>query len=295
MKTMICGPRGFLGSAFLQAIPDAVASQVDISDPAQVAAELDRRRPDVLINCAGKTGRPNIDWCETHKLETARANITGPLVLLDQCLARGVYLIHIGSGCIYEGDNHGLGFGEQDPPNYRGSYYSRTKICADDGLADFPVLILRLRMPFDDSTNPRNLLNRLAGYRQVLDEQNSLTYLPDFVAAARRLIQQRATGIYHIVNPGATSPYEIMRRYQALIDPGHEFKRLEARGLADLVATGRSNCVLSTKKLEAAGLKLRPIDQAVDLALRSLAVELGKPSRNATSEYITRHAKSSCG
>ena len=41
--------------------------------------------PDVVINCAGKTGRPNVDWCEDHKEETVRANVTGPLILLDEC------------------------------------------------------------------------------------------------------------------------------------------------------------------------------------------------------------------
>jgi dTDP-4-dehydrorhamnose reductase len=41
---------------------------------------LDEVKPDVVINAAGKTGKPNVDWCEDHKEETLRSNDTGPLV-----------------------------------------------------------------------------------------------------------------------------------------------------------------------------------------------------------------------
>lgn len=115
MKTMVCGPKGFLGTAFLKAIPSAIPSQVDICDLEQVGDALDRHWPDVVINCAGKTGQPNIDWCETNRLVTAQANITGPLVLLGECMARDIFLAHIGSGCIFEGDNQGCGFSVTRP------------------------------------------------------------------------------------------------------------------------------------------------------------------------------------
>jgi hypothetical protein len=33
----------------------------------QVAAEIDAIKPTHVFNCAGLTGRPNVDWCEDHK------------------------------------------------------------------------------------------------------------------------------------------------------------------------------------------------------------------------------------
>lgn len=151
------------------------------------------------------------------------------------------------------------------------------------------MLILRLRMPFDNRGHPRNLLCRLATYQKVLDIQNAITYLPDVVAAACQLINRRATGIYHIVNPGTTSPYDIMVRYQTIVNPKHNFERLDADGLAELVTTGRSNCVLSSHKLESAGLKLQRVGTAVDTALRSLRTELTQSvgsSPSTTKEYV---------
>lgn len=260
-----------MGGCFRSAYPGATLADADVADRAAVAAALDAARPDVVVNCAGKTGRPNVDWCEDHKTETLRANVTGALIVLEECLARDVYLVHLSSGCIYEGDNGGAGFSEEDSPNYRDSFYSRTKAWADQILRDFSALTLRLRMPFDGSTSERNLLTKLRKYRRVLTEPNSLTHLPDFFATATRLIARRATGVYNVVNEGAISPFEIMTRYRELVDPAHNFEPLPLRQLGEVTRAGRSNCLLSTAKLRAEGLALPAVGDAVDRALGALA------------------------
>ncbi len=210
---------------------------------------LDAHKPSVVINCAGKTGSPNIDWCEDHKSETLRSNVTGALHVLESCLQRGIYLVHLSSGCIYEGDNDGRGFSEDDPPNYAGSFYSRTKAWADQIMREFPVLTLRLRMPFDGTLSPRNLIMKLRKYPRVLTSTNSITHLDDFVAAGMQLIARRATGVYNIVNEGTISPYEIMTRYRELVDSQHRFEPLTLAQLGEVARAGRSNCLLSTARL----------------------------------------------
>lgn len=269
-KTLIFGGNGYIGGKLKEMYPDAAAPKVDIADPIAVRAALDEVKPDIVINAAGKTGKPNVDWCEDHKEETLRSNVTGPLVLLEECMKRKIYLIHIGSGCIYGGPKVG-GYTEEDEPNFIGSFYSLTKAMSDRLLKPFPVLQLRIRMPFDSSSSPRNLLTKLLKYKKVLDEPNSITYMPDFFSTLQTLIEKRATGIFNMVNPGAVSPYEIMVRYKKEIDPSHEFERLPLDHLPDVVKAGRSNCVLSTKKLESYGIKLRPIDDAITHAFSQLS------------------------
>ncbi|HKB41910.1 MAG TPA: sugar nucleotide-binding protein [Gemmataceae bacterium] len=274
-RILLFGGRGFLGQALRSVYPAAAAPEVDIADAAAVAAALDAIRPDVVVNCAGKTGKPNIDWCEHHKDETLRSNLTGALVVLHECLQRGVYLVHFSSGCIYEGTKGGTGFTEDDPPNYTGSFYSRTKAWADQVLRDFPVLTLRLRMPFDGSQSDRNLIMKLRKYRRVLTVPNSITHLPDFFAVVEQLISRRATGIRNVVNEGTISPFEIMTRYRELVDPKHTFEPLPVAQLGEVAATGRSNCLLSTARLRSEGLQLPPVRDAVDRALHVLAARLG--------------------
>lgn len=269
MKVLIFGSKGYLGNYFLQRYPDASTPSVDIADSLSVQKVLDEEKPDVVINAAGKTGRPNVDWCEDHKMETLRSNVTGPLVLLEECLKRGVYFVHLGSGCIYQGDaSHP--YTEDDEPNFAGSFYSRTKCWTDQILRDFPVLQLRLRMPFDDTLHPRTLIGKLIKYDRVLDVQNSLTYLPDMLDTAQKLIEKRKTGIYNMVNPGAISPYQIMEMYKEKVDPSHSFERLTLEDLSDVVKAGRSNCVLSTEKLKKEGIELRPVQVVLMHALEEI-------------------------
>lgn len=267
VKICLFGSRGYLGAHFLALYPDAVCPSADIADPRAVAEVLDREKPDTVINCAGKTGRPNVDWCETHKEETLRSNVTGPLVLLEECGKRGILWVHLSSGCVYEGDRGGRGFSEDDPPNFFGSYYSRTKAWSEMLLKEFPVLIVRLRMPFDGSANERNLLQKLKKYERVLDVPNSITHLPDFLRAVASLIEKRKLGIYNIVNDGPISPYRIMELYREIVDPSHVFKRLTLSDLPSVVKAGRSNCVLSIEKLRAEGIEMPTAEEAVRKAL----------------------------
>lgn len=270
MKVVVFGGRGYLGEHVLRHYPNAIAPSVDIADRAAVSAILDAEKPDIVINAAGKTGRPNVDWCEDHKQETLHANVTGPLILLEECGKRDIYWVHLSSGCIYTGDNGGIGFGEDDPPNFEGSYYSRTKAWAEALLREFPVLILRLRMPFDDSLNDRSLITKVSRFARVNDVENSVTYLPDFLEAASALIERRATGIYNLVNPGLITPYRIVELYREIVDPAHQAERVTGEALASLSKAGRSNCILSTAKIEAEGIRMRPVEEAVRSALTAI-------------------------
>lgn len=267
---MIFGGNGFLGQRFKALYPDASTPSVDVGDPAAVAAVIDQEKPEIVINCAGKTGRPNVDWCEDHKQETLHSNVLGPLVLLEECMKRGIYMVHLSSGCIYEGDKGGRGFSEDDAPNFYGSYYSKTKLWSDQMLKDFPVLQLRIRMPFEGTEDPRNLLTKIRKYTRVLDVENSLSYVPDVLAAASFLINKKTTGTYNIVNPGSMSPYRAMLRYKELVEPSHVFERLDLKDLSEVARTGRSNCVLSGEKLAAAGFQMKPVNDALDEALLQL-------------------------
>ena len=157
-KIIIFGGNGYLGGKLKEMYPGAFMPIIDIADPLTVRAVLDEVQPDVVINAAGKTGKPNVDWCEDHKEETLRGNVTGPLVLLEECMKRGHYLVHIGSGCIYTGPKAG-GYTEEDEPNFTGSFYSLTKAMSDRLLRPFPVLQLRIRMPFDGTKSKRNLMS----------------------------------------------------------------------------------------------------------------------------------------
>jgi 3,5-epimerase/4-reductase len=265
MSTLIFGG-GFLGERLARELPDAVLSRVDITDRDAVDGAIFEARATAVVNCAGKTGRPNVDWCETHREATWRSNVLGPLVLAEACEAAGAYLLHVGSGCVFYGPSPSPGGWREDDPANPISYYSRSKYAADLLLAPRPdVAVVRIRMPVDAAPHPRNLITKLAGYAQVIDVENSVTVIDDLVAAMRSLVAKRATGVFHVTNPGTMRHRDLLARYRELVDPSHRCELIEegelvARGLA---LAPRSNCVLASSRLEALGIHLRPIDVAL--------------------------------
>jgi dTDP-D-glucose 4,6-dehydratase len=233
-----------------------------------LSAFLDKEKPNIVINAIGKTGRPNIDWCEENKQLTIESNVIAAANLCIECSKRDIYFVHLGSGCIYYGDNNGKGFSEEDEPNFYGpQFYAKSKILAEKILKEFPSLIIRLRMPIDEEPNKRNLIDKLLKYNKLINIQNSVTIIPDMLDSLNILIQKRKTGIYNIVNPGTISAAEIMEMYKQLIDSSHNFEILSLEELDSLTKGKRSNCVLNTEKLKSEGINLPEIHNAVRTCL----------------------------
>lgn len=263
MKYLIFG-KGYIGNKFKTFLQEeANISDLRLDDYSTIKNELEKERPDVVINCAGKTGRPNVDWCEDHKMETLSSNVTAPLILARACDELGLYMVHVGSGCVYEGYKNGEGYSEADAPNFFGSYYSRTKIWSETILNEFPVLQLRLRMPFDSVPDQRNFISKIIKYPKVISISNSISIIEDFLKAAVALIEKRETGIFNMTNPGVIDHAEILEMYKEFVDPSYTYQLFSLEEMEKITKARRSNCGLSSKKLEAKGIHMRPIKEAV--------------------------------
>jgi 3,5-epimerase/4-reductase len=274
MKTVVFG-RGFLGTRFAAELPNVVLAEADITEEHAIRQVLERERPDAVINAAGKTGRPNVDWCESHQAETFSANVTGALVLARVCASAGCYLLHLGSGCIFFGASPDpRGWTEDDFAN-PAAFYSRTKYAADLVLSRLPaVAVLRLRMPIDHAPGPRNLITKLAGYKQVIDVENSVTVVEDLVGVVAGLLERRAAGVFHATNPGTMRHRDLLALYREVVDPKHTCELIGAEELVErgLAVKGRSNCVLVNDRLPALGIEMRPIDVALRATMERYAL-----------------------
>ncbi len=265
MSILVFGP-GFLGHRVAATLPSAVLSTVDIGDAEAVRAELARVRPRAVINAAGKTGKPNVDWCESHPIETYRSNVVGALTLAGVCQAESVHLVHLASGCIFYGDSPTPGGWREDDFANPSAVYSRSKYAADLVLSTLPnVAIARLRMPIDSAPGPRNLITKLAAYPQVIDVENSVTVVDDLMAVLGELVVRRATGIFHVVNPGTMRHRDLLALYKEFVNPDHQVTLVTPEVLLErgAIAKARSNCILASARLEAIGIRMRPIDVAL--------------------------------
>jgi 3,5-epimerase/4-reductase len=96
------GRTGWIGQMLVAQLraagKDVVIAESRLEKVQDVAAELDTVSPTHVLNAAGLTGRPNVDWCEDHKDEVIRVNLVGTLGLLDSCETRGIHCTNFATG-----------------------------------------------------------------------------------------------------------------------------------------------------------------------------------------------------
>lgn len=274
MKILIIGA-GWLGRRCAESWPDVVMSDKIINTVDDVLALLDEHRPDAVLNSAGIVGKPNVDWCETNQMETIKGNTILPLIIAEACQKRGVYLLHMATGCIFYGDAPDKVAWKEDDYANPVAVYTRTKYAADLCLATLPkVGIARIRMPIDSIPFAANLVDKITKYPRVIDVENSLTIVPDMIRVFHELLEKKAEGIFHVVNPGTIKHREIIAMYEELVDPARSKNEWIAE--EDLVGAGlakkkRSNNIMSSGNLEKYGIHMQPVKEALREALTEYA------------------------
>jgi len=170
------------------------------------------------------------------------------------------------------------GFTETDTPNFSFrsppcSFYSGTKALGEEAIVGVgQSYIWRLRIPFDEFDNARNYLSKVQRYAKVYDNVNSISHRRDFVAACLDTWEKRVPfGIYNVTNPGAVTTRQVVETIQRVLKPARPFEFWESDEEFYKVAakTPRSNCIMDSSKLLAAGIKIRPVDEALEHSLRN--------------------------
>lgn len=264
-------------------------AEIDYADVATLTKALRQGKPDFLINAAGYTGKPNVDACEDDKTNCLFGNAILPGRISEACAEAGIPWGHVSSGCIYTGRRaDGQGFTENDLPNFtfrqnNCSFYSGTKALGEEILATDPqCYIWRLRIPFDHRDNPRNYLTKLMRYSTLLEAENSISQLEEFVQSTFACFEKSVPfGTYNVTNPGFVTTRQVTemilaegerRKSAGQANPfpeSFQFFSSEADFMTKAARTPRSNCVMSANKLAATGVQLTPVNEAIETALRT--------------------------
>lgn len=273
MKILIIG-KGFIGDRCREAWPDAVIADKKIYTADDMRRLLDEVRPDVVLNAAGVRGKPNVDWCESHQVETMFGNTELPIMIASACQEKNIYLLHLGTGCIFYGESPDpRGWRETDFGN-PAAVYSKTKYAADLVLSTLPnVGIARFRMPIDWRPSEGNLIDKLARYPKIVDVENSVTVVDDLVEVLRRLLEKQAAGIFHVTNPGTLKHRDILALYKKLVDSTHTNEWITEEELVThgLAVKKRSNNFMQSANLEKLGIRMRHIKDAIQHTMEKYA------------------------
>ena len=284
---ILIGAKGFIGNAIAINLEHNQTSFISLSrsdldyyDAKILRDCLESNQSKFLINCAGFTGKPNVDACESAKYECLQGNAVLPGIIREVCEDLKIPWGHISSGCIYSGRRaDGKGWTEEDEPNFSFrsppcSFYSGTKALGEEVLEGAEnCFVWRLRIPFNHEPSPRNYLQKLLNYENLLEAENSVSHLQEFCQKCIECFTNDVEpGIYNMTNPGAITTRQVTEWMikEGLTGKKFKFFNSEEEFMTKAAIAPRSNCVLDTTKAEKAGIGMRPVEEAMIDSIRKM-------------------------
>ena len=187
-------------------------AQCDVTNPGDIESALQTHHPEILLNCAAYT---KVDACETEPQLANAVNGHAVEYLLKSADAFGAKLVHFGSDFVFDGSSN-RPYRETDHTNPL-SAYGRSKYLGESTLLAHPsqnCLLLRTAWLYGRNgiCFPRTMveLARKGVPLSIVNDQiGSPTFTDDLAEATFDLLEQNATGLYHVVNSGQASWFDL--------------------------------------------------------------------------------------
>ena len=281
-RILVTGGAGQLGIELARAawatgteILTPTRAELDIADAESVAAFFAAGAIDVVINSAAYTA---VDRAETEISAAWLANAVAPALLAAASAAAAIPMLQISTDYVFDGSKVNA-YQEDDPVAPLGVYGS-SKLAGEIAVRSGNPRSVILRTAWVVSAHRANFVKtmlRLGEARPELrvvgDQLGCPTGAADIAAAivaiTERLLADPAapTGVYHFVNDGAGSWYDLARTIFAISGPrGGPAPAVTAITTAEYPTPARrpANSRLSTDRLRADyGIIPRPWQQSV--------------------------------
>jgi 3,5-epimerase/4-reductase len=280
MKWLIYGGNGWIGTYVISVINRdneqvVVLGTARLNNMKDVEKELLDVKPDRVISIIGRIsgeGINNIDYLEQKGklVENVRDNLFANYNIAHATNKQGIHLTYFGTGCIFNGYKDGVGYTEEDEPDFFGSSYSVVKGFTDQMMKNYDnVLNARIRMPIMDDSNPKNFIVKLLNYPKICSIPNSMTVLPELVPILIDMAIKKVSGTYNIVNPGVITHNEILDMVKKYVKPNLVWENFTIDEQREVLKSDRSNNQLCTDKLESL-YKVKNIKESVEEIIRNL-------------------------
>ncbi len=229
MKVLIFGSKGMLGQALhaeFMAAGEVVAKdkdEIDIVDEGQVRSVVLNCQPDLVINAAAYT---NVDGAEENQAAAFGVNEKGVANIARAVRDLGAIMIHFSTDYVFDGKKR-EGYEEDDPPGPAVNSYGASKLAGERVLKEINPKFYLIRTAWLYGRGGKNFVDTMVGMGQqqikadhqstelrvVNDQWGSPTYTVDLAEATRKIAAgRRPLGIYHLVNEGVTTWYELAVR-----------------------------------------------------------------------------------
>lgn len=216
---LITGGNGMVGSLVNFGIRFS-HKDLDVCNIKTIEKAFETYKPSVLLHLAAL----DINTCQQYPDKAYAVNVVGTFNIAKACRKKGVKMVYVSTCILFDGTKK-IPYNEDDMPNPI-HIYGQTKRMAELITLDLIPNCLVIRPGWLFGNNKVNkgfvniCLNSLKNNEDLtvnaLDRSGSPTYIPDLLTQIKQLIDQDANGIYHIVNSGIASYYEIGREIRRL-------------------------------------------------------------------------------
>lgn len=188
----------------------ATRAELDITDGDRLAAEVERLRPDVIINCAAMT---DVDGCEREPERAFLTNRDGPRMLARAARHAGARLIQLSTDFVFDG-TQAAPYDEEAVPRPL-SVYGVSKREGEQAVVQESGDHAILRTSWVFGGERAGFVNAVTSrgrsgqsLRVVTDQVGGPTFRKDLAQAILRLVETPYRGIIHFANSGHCSRYE---------------------------------------------------------------------------------------
>lgn len=221
MKVVVVGARGLLGAdimrfwngnVFTDSLVPLDLPEFDFTSRLIVDQTLESLAPDVVVNVAGVN---MIDYLESHP-NTARTIHSQGVVHLRNVVKRlGALLVQVGCGEVfYSADESGAPHLLDEIPEPR-SVYGKTKLESERIAREYSrSLVIRTSRLFGAEggnlvSSLLNVAKRTKRVQVISDTRISPTWTADLARGIASLVHGGYTGLFHVVNQGAVTPFDV--------------------------------------------------------------------------------------
>ncbi len=194
-----------------------IYENLDITNPLEVERIIAKYEPYAVINTAAMT---NVDQCETDKENCDLLNIKAVEYLIKACTKHKVYLVHLSTDFIFDGESGP--YKEEDAAKPL-SYYGQSKYEAEQLLLNSGIeySILRTIIVYGVAAKmsrsnivlwAKSALEKGDTVKVVNDQFRMPTLAEDLAQACILAIDKRAKGIYHVSGKDYMSVIEMVKR-----------------------------------------------------------------------------------
>lgn len=267
-RVLITGAHGQLGAAMVKTFEGVEVTAhtrqtLDVSAAAAVNDAVRSARPHVIVNCAAFN---DVDGAEDKAVEAFAVNAFAVRNLARAAEDVNARLVHYSTDFVFDGSAT-TPYTEDVRPSPRG-IYAASKLLGEWFALEAPhAYVLRVESLFGSPahwTGRRGTLDGIVSnleqgreVRAFTDRTVSPGYVVDIAAATRHLVSSGAEpGIYHCVNAGYATWYDVAREVALLLGVDQPNITPVTMAQAKLRAPRPLYCALSVAKLEAAGFRM---------------------------------------